>query len=195
MTRAFREGESCIECGTTERKHHARGLCVNCYARTARHENPETYREINRNHNQTEKKKKWLEEYKKTDTYKEMMKKSSKKYRDEHPDRVKKSHDKWKQKNPTANIEYSRAPETVSRQKKNALRRKYGDVAVFVLERDGGICQKCGKKEAHLHHIDWDKTNNIAENLIVLCNSCHTTTHRWIPIRLRRELFDEFMKE
>ena len=28
-----------------------------------------------------------------------------------------------------------------------------------------------------IHHIDYDKTNNIPLNLVTLCNSCHTKTN------------------
>ena len=28
-----------------------------------------------------------------------------------------------------------------------------------------------------IHHIDYDKKNNNPENLITLCNSCHTKTN------------------
>lgn len=31
LSRWSRKHECCIRCGTTERKHNARGLCVNCY--------------------------------------------------------------------------------------------------------------------------------------------------------------------
>lgn len=44
-------------------------------------------------------------------------------------------------------------------------------------------CQECDKTEdmlmvrLHIHHIDYDKTNNKIENLIPLCNSCHSKTN------------------
>jgi 5-methylcytosine-specific restriction endonuclease McrA len=31
--------DACIECGTTERRHQGKGLCVNCHARTRRQKN------------------------------------------------------------------------------------------------------------------------------------------------------------
>lgn len=56
--------------------------------------------------------------------------------------------------------------------------------------RDNYECQLCGKKEngkQHItHHIDYDKTNNKPENLILLCNSHHSKTNYnrqyWINI-------------
>ena len=49
-----------------------------------------------------------------------------------------------------------------------------------VLERDNYKCQcpNCEHKSNKLdiHHIDYDKKNNNVENLITLCNKCHTKT-------------------
>ena len=48
-------------------------------------------------------------------------------------------------------------------------------------KRDNNICQLCGKEHTKgkvfdVHHIDYNKTNNIPSNLITLCNKCHTKT-------------------
>ncbi|MBT6051247.1 MAG: HNH endonuclease [Candidatus Scalindua sp.] len=49
--------------------------------------------------------------------------------------------------------------------------------------RDDFTCQVCGlheddyDKNLDVHHIDYDKTNNLEDNLIALCNSCHSTTN------------------
>jgi hypothetical protein len=59
----------------------------------------------------------------------------------------------------------------------NQLRNK-------VKGRDGYRCQKCKEKHSwkriHIHHIDYDKTNNSIENLITLCISCHMKHHQKI---------------
>jgi hypothetical protein len=41
------------------------------------------------------------------------------------------------------------------------------------------ICEHCGTTNARMatHHIDKDHTNNNIENILVLCNSCHTKLH------------------
>jgi len=45
------------------------------------------------------------------------------------------------------------------------------------------MCEECGKlseeqpKKMSVHHIDNDVTNNDAENLKLLCNSCHAKEH------------------
>jgi len=40
-------------------------------------------------------------------------------------------------------------------------------------------CNKCGSTEKLLvHHIDGVHTNNVAENLEVLCSPCHTSYHK-----------------
>ena len=49
--------------------------------------------------------------------------------------------------------------------------------------RDNHTCQECGytqdqlKYKLHIHHIDYNKTNNHLDNLISLCNSCHVQTN------------------
>jgi hypothetical protein len=53
-----------------------------------------------------------------------------------------------------------------------SLRRK-------IRERDKHACQECGenKLELVIHHIDYDKQNNVLLNLITLCRSCHSKTN------------------
>jgi len=39
-------------------------------------------------------------------------------------------------------------------------------------------CEACGAMgRGHVHHIDWEPTNNAQENLITLCPSCHRHIH------------------
>ncbi len=61
-----------------------------------------------------------------------------------------------------------------------------------ILERDNYQCQdpNCdgNHKKLHIHHIDYDKKNNNPENLITLCNSCHTRTNG----KKKRQYFTEF---
>mgnify|MGYP001560874449 FL=1 len=51
----------------------------------------------------------------------------------------------------------------------------------FIYERDSYTCQDptCEHKTNKLaaHHIDYDKTNNNPENIVTLCNSCHSKTN------------------
>ena len=56
----------------------------------------------------------------------------------------------------------------------NALKRR-------IRERDGHLCQICKKQQEHralsIHHIDYDKMNNMDTNLISLCLVCHKKTN------------------
>lgn len=56
-----------------------------------------------------------------------------------------------------------------------------------VMERDGAQCAACGEQEMfrpksvrstlHVHHIDRNPRNNTPENLITLCQPCHSRHH------------------
>jgi 5-methylcytosine-specific restriction endonuclease McrA len=50
-----------------------------------------------------------------------------------------------------------------------------------VYERDGGICQGCGYKGVHLHHIVLggmgSRRVHAIENLVTLCPLCHEEAH------------------
>ena len=43
--------------------------------------------------------------------------------------------------------------------------------------RDCFVCQICKKNGWVVHHIDYNKKNNNPNNLITLCNSCHSKTN------------------
>jgi len=51
-----------------------------------------------------------------------------------------------------------------------------------IRQRDGFHCQECFRHQSELkralsiHHIDFDKNNILPENLISLCNACHSQT-------------------
>ena len=52
-----------------------------------------------------------------------------------------------------------------------------------IRERDNYTCQICSVPETEcleklaIHHVDYDKQNNLGSNLISLCNSCHSKTN------------------
>jgi 5-methylcytosine-specific restriction endonuclease McrA len=56
----------------------------------------------------------------------------------------------------------------------------------MIRQRNNFTCQRCGAKEngkkLAVHHIDFNKKNNGIENLVSLCNSCHSfiTTNKVI---------------
>jgi len=42
-------------------------------------------------------------------------------------------------------------------------------------------CQQCGQTyDLLVHHIDKDRSNNSASNLVVVCMSCHAIIHKRI---------------
>jgi hypothetical protein len=59
----------------------------------------------------------------------------------------------------------------------------YNHARSGVVQRDGGICQMCGKRERangremSVHHINYDRTDNRLLNLVSLCLRCHGRTN------------------
>ena len=59
----------------------------------------------------------------------------------------------------------------------------------IIKKRDNDTCQECGKRGfecinkngvcygLQVHHIDYNKHNNLVDNLICLCNHCHSKTN------------------
>ena len=56
----------------------------------------------------------------------------------------------------------------------------------------GNACVLCGfvYKGNHVHHIDGDRNNNCAFNLVPLCVDCHKFTHR-TRLQISVEQFSE----
>jgi hypothetical protein len=53
------------------------------------------------------------------------------------------------------------------------------DLRARILQRDGSRCTLCGSEDhLHVHHIDQDRTNDLPENLVTLCEICHARVHR-----------------
>src|SRR3989337_2208278 len=84
-----------------------------------------------------------------------------------------------------------------SKQRKGENNPMYGKIVSEetkqqILERDNYTCQdpNCEHKSNTLdaHHIDYDKKNNIPENVITLCRSCHMKTNG----KNKRQYFTEF---
>lgn len=46
-----------------------------------------------------------------------------------------------------------------------------------IRRRDSHTCQLCGERGRNVHHIDYDKSNCKPDNLITLCDSCHSRTN------------------
>lgn len=51
----------------------------------------------------------------------------------------------------------------------------------YVFHRDSGICQRCAKAGGHAHHIKYRSQLgcHCANNLILLCDSCHHREHNY----------------
>ena len=73
--------------------------------------------------------------------------------------------------------------------KRKSEMSRYGRPRKEILERDSHICQICfQKKNLCIHHIDGngrnaEKPNNKIDNLITLCQNCHTVLHRFKSLK------------
>lgn len=58
---------------------------------------------------------------------------------------------------------------------------QWQQIRSMILERDGYRCRICGADPCdatlHVHHVDWDRSNNRLRNLVTLCVSCHKAVH------------------
>jgi len=64
------------------------------------------------------------------------------------------------------------------------------DLKRAIRKRDKYICQICNQEPAIcVHHIDYDKKNCNSNNLITLCNSCHTKTNH------KRDYWTKYFKK
>lgn len=61
-----------------------------------------------------------------------------------------------------------------------------------IQKRDNKTCQLCNKKELNqvlvIHHLNYNKADSSLNNLIALCNSCHSKTN------VRRDYWEDFFK-
>lgn len=67
-----------------------------------------------------------------------------------------------------------------------------------LIQLRGQKCENCGLTEwlgmpinLEVHHIDGDRTNNVQENLILLCPNCHSYTSNYRSKNTKKEIPDE----
>lgn len=61
--------------------------------------------------------------------------------------------------------------------KSNYIFAKIKQVILFIFNYECYAC-RCRKIDLHVHHINGNRFDNDAFNLIPLCNSCHILTHK-----------------
>lgn len=73
----------------------------------------------------------------------------------------------------------SGAPLPAKSRKQRRIDARWAGVRVTVLERDGGICQRCGRQAHEVHHkagrVGADMWN--VDLLVSLCRECHGAVH------------------
>ena len=67
-------------------------------------------------------------------------------------------------------------------------------VRAALSERSGGLCESCGRRANHAHHIQYRSRGGTSalENLANLCLSCHSGVHNGDPLlaRFRRHSWE-----
>lgn len=94
----------------------------------------------------------------------------------------------WSKDNLPPNLEYAQSKSPFQKGSKNInwnpdKQDEYGyefnrHLKKRILERDNYKCQNCtSSKRLVVHHKDEDKLNNVEDNLVVLCRTCHMKVH------------------
>lgn len=70
---------------------------------------------------------------------------------------------------------------TLEAEKESRVLRDYGEGGLETWRRDKGCCVLCDVSYADrmvvIHHLDRDRSHNMAENLVCLCYTCHRLAH------------------
>ena len=94
---------------------------------------------------------------------------------------------RWYQKNKESEIAKNKEYRAMNRELFDWYHNKdrFGGIREMILQRDDSKCRICNNKnKICVHHIDGtnyikQNANNGLENLITLCNSCHSKLHWW----------------
>ena len=109
------------------------------------------------------------EGYKDTYASKETSRQKRKAYRKTHSQEIVDKMTIWRKANP------ERYKDSVRRAHHKA---NFDGLRDSALELADHKCQECGTPDdIMVHHIDGDKKNNVVENLLVVCRSCHGKEH------------------
>jgi 5-methylcytosine-specific restriction endonuclease McrA len=86
-------------------------------------------------------------------------------------------------------------PEKQPKKTRTSLKNKYDPIPrkikAEIYDRDKGICQGCGVIGVHLHHIIFRSQGgkHTVDNLVTLCNDCHTRAHNCREERFHWEVW------
>ena len=182
------ELEQCSSCGKRKIKYITAKLCGACYAAKLRKKYPEKSKAAIAKYRATEKWSNTRKEYESRDYVKENNRKHTQIYRENNRELCLERTREWRDRNRDHIKKYNDS------RKDYKTEQKYGVDALKLMKECGYACQKCGSAyRVSVHHIDHNPDNNVYENFAILCTSCHTKLHFFIPERYRRELFNEFM--
>lgn len=92
------------------------------------------------------------------------------------------------------------------KQLKNLEKNDFGVITPAIIkkrliEERGKRCESCQASEwmgyeipIQVHHIDGDRSNNLKENLLLLCPNCHAITDNWCGKNTRKVTEEDIIK-
>jgi hypothetical protein len=175
-----------------EKEHYAKGKCKSCYSKEF-----------------------WSKNYTDNERIKKMAREKSRKSWLKNKDRLLKLRREKRIENGDSVREYFREAQKRYRKRLSDIGSSdrdvylYGGTKRLVYERDNYSCVDCGISQSeylklgcgmlHVHHIDgsgWGKTikekNNNIDNLVTLCNKCHSRETQRILHKHRPRTLEEF---
>lgn len=78
----------------------------------------------------------------------------------------------------------------------NGLPSGWGAIRAAVFAARGRTCERCGQGKGRVcvHHINEDRSNNLAPNLEVLCHRCHLGHHATRRMAEKQALLQSLLK-
>jgi hypothetical protein len=156
------------------------------YRRDHYRRNKELYKQRAREHYQKNKERLKLKAREWREKNPERVRQMNKDWKARNPEKVKVIRDRYYQNNREMLLQKMRDWEDTLHGPGYSLRRKgFRELADHAVERAGGKCERCGvtgtqergKSMLLTHYKDFDPTNNVIENIVVICLSCHMSIH------------------
>ena len=85
-------------------------------------------------------------------------------------------------------------PQHARKSKKRKARGEFSAATrKLIMERDGGLCVRCGAKAVHIHHVIYRSQGGLGtvDNGVSVCERCHSFAHESRQGRVFFEIYRE----